>query len=527
MDRRPVTIEIRLDPADLRRWQFHVVRHLASNDGVTLRVVPTPRRTPVPRGLDLLFALERLLHRGLGETAADRLEAHHLTRFAAADRPADLLLDLVGDIEAPPRGVLLAVDCLGAPPLDGAAAAIAGAVTPVLRARLVVDGASRTVASWPVAVEDRLCLLRSASLVVGRAAHLVLAVVDALRRTVDPTAVALHRADIEASAMPPPAAPVAFLLRALTGRVADRLSRVAGGAVPVWTTAWRSRRPGLDPDRPDLDPTPFRFLRDDAGRFFADPFPFADGDRVHLFCEEMPWATGRGVISVATIEADGSVGPVRPVLEQDCHLSYPHVFAHAGRVWMVPETSARRTVELWVADRLPDRWRLHAILLDDVDVGDATLAEIDGRWWLFGVTREPWTSSWEAVSVWSAPDPAGPWTAHPKNPTLVDVRAARPAGRIFRGADGWCRPVQDCEAGYGSGLAVAALRDLTLDDHRETVIRRFAPPAPYHGIHTWNRTAASTGLFEAIDLHGPRAARADDHRLDLGVRPAGRTGEHG
>jgi hypothetical protein len=204
------------------------------------------------------------------------------------------------------------------------------------------------------------------------------------------------------------------------------------------------------------------------------------------------------------------------VIEQDCHLSYPFLFAHAGRMWMIPETSERRTVELWVAERFPDRWSRHAVLLDDTDVGDATLAEIDGVWWMFGATRERWCSSWEALALWSAPAPTGPWTAHPKNPVVVDVRSARPAGHLFRDGATWYRPVQDSSRGYGSGLAVAALRDLTAETYAETVVRRFATPPPLDGLHSWNLAGAGDHLFEALDVHGVPSAFGRSRRLALG-----------
>lgn len=519
MNRRPTTIEIRLDPTDFRRWQDHVVATLAATPGIELRVVPTSRRHPAPAGVDLLFSLERSIARGLWEASVDRLDSSTLSRFAGPARPADLVVDLVGDGEPGRDGLFLQLDCDGSVPLDGAVAAILDARTPVLTARLVVEGTARTVARWPVAVEEPLSATRSASLILGRAAHLVVAAVEALRAAADPAdvrlAVAAGDDGLEAAAPPRrDLAALGFFARALTTRIARRLTRLCGRA-PTWSIVWRRRTPGIDPRRPDLDDAPFHRLLDDGRRFYADPFLWAEGDRVHLFCEEFPFATGKGIISVATIEADGRVGPMRPVLEQDCHLSYPFLFAHDGRMWMIPESSGRRTVELWEAERFPDRWRLHSVLLDDVDVGDATLAEIDGTWWMFGATRERWCSSWEALALWSAPAPTGPWTAHPGNPVVVDVRSARPAGHLFRDGATWCRPVQDSSRGYGSGLAVAALRELTAETYVEDVVRRFATPPPLDGLHSWNLAGAGDRLLEALDVHGVPAAFGRDRRLAL------------
>lgn len=501
MNRKPMTIEIRLDPADLRRWQDHIVATLVANPEISPGVRPTSRRSPRPAGIDLLFALERLVARGRGgDDATDRLAPETLRHWPQAEGAADLTIDLVGGGVIASSGLHLALDCDGVPPLDGAVAAIVDGRTPVLRLRLVRDGVVRTVARWPVAIEERGKAARSTSLVLGRAAHLVLTAVAALTRGEDPATLDLHVAtDLDG---PSPGAPtvLGFFAHALSAKIARRLAALCGRA-PTWSVVWRHRAAAGDPGRPDLDPTPFRRLLDDGRRFFADPFPWPEGDRIHLFCEEFPFATGRGVISVITIEADGRVGPARPVIETDCHLSYPFVFEHEGRMWMIPETSQRRTVELWMAARFPDQWVRHSVLLENTDLGDATLAEIDGTWWMFGAGRERWCSSWEALQLFHAPAPTGPWTPHVANPVLVDVRSARPAGRLRHTAHGWLRPVQDSSRGYGSGLAVARIEAIGPTRYRETVVQRFHTPAPLTGLHSWNQAVTPAGLFECLDVH--------------------------
>ena len=442
----------------------------------------------------------------------DRIEAPPATPL---DGRADVILDLVGDDHAPPRGVHLALRCGGLPVLDGAVAAILDDRLPVLEASLSVDGVARPFARWPVAIEDRRSALRSATLILGRAAHLAVAAVEALLAAADPAEATLHLAEVPVTAPARPGIGLEFFASALAAKIAARLSRLAGRRPPTWATAWRRRAGGGDPFRPDRDPTPFRRLPEDGARFFADPFLFTEGGRLHLFVEEFPFATGKGVISHAVLGPDGDFGPPTPVLEMDCHLSYPFVFAHDGHIFMIPETSGRRTVELWVAERFPDRWVRHSILLDDVDVGDATIVEIDGTWWMFGATRAESTSSWEALSLWSAPSPYGPWRRHAHDPAIVDVRAARPAGHVFRSAEGWCRPVQDSARGYGSGLAVARIDELTPTTHRETVIRRFATPPPLLGLHTWNRASLGDDLFEVIDVFADLTAFGDTRPLDL------------
>ena len=246
--------------------------------------------------------------------------------------------------------------------------------------------------------------------------------------------------------------------------------------------------------------SPWRWLQDDGRRYFADPFLFRENGTTHVFCEEFPYATAKGVISVFTLDAAGRPSAPRVVLEQPYHLSYPQVFRHDGKIWMMPESSANRTLELYVAEAFPDRWKLHSVLLDDLSVSDATAFEHDGRWWLTATTNEPDTSTWDCLSLFSSPSPVGPWNRSGDLPILVDASAARPAGQIVRLGSALWRPAQDCTRGYGSGLALCRIDELRDGVLRQSVVRRLGPPAgaPDQGVHTLN----SDGQFEVIDAVG-------------------------
>jgi hypothetical protein len=54
---------------------------------------------------------------------------------------------------------------------------------------------------------------------------------------------------------------------------------------------------------------------------------------------------------------------------------------------MVPESMAARSVELWRCVEFPCRWERDGVLFADVKAADSTIAEIEGRLWMF--TRAP------------------------------------------------------------------------------------------------------------------------------------------
>ena len=221
---------------------------------------------------------------------------------------------------------------------------------------------------------------------------------------------------------------------------------------------------------------------------------------------DSPYASRKGVISVFTLDGAGKAGEPRIALERPYHLSYPNVFRHAGQIWMMPESSGARTLEVYRADPFPYRWILDRVVMRDVEISDATPFRWKNDWVLSGATNEPGASSWDCLSLYSGPGPLGPWAELGDGPALIDASAARPAGNLFRVGDDLIRPAQDCSSFYGSGLAFCRVDEVAPRSFRQTPLRRLKPPA---GVHTFNFTTR----YLAIDRVGPRGRHAVLYKL--------------
>jgi hypothetical protein len=235
------------------------------------------------------------------------------------------------------------------------------------------------------------------------------------------------------------------------------------------------------------------------GHLYADPFLLEHEGRHHLFCEEIVRGGRRGVISHTELHADGTVAESPAcVLEAPYHLSYPFVFAHGGEMFLIPETSNVRRVELYRAVDFPRAWRREAVLLDDVVASDATLLMYDDRLWLFVGVAVPHATLLDELHLFSASDPRGPWLAHPRNPIVSDVRCARPAGAIQRWGSRLVRPGQDGSRRYGGAISFREIDELSESAYSEHEIARLDPGdlGPARATHTY----ATDGRFEAVDL---------------------------
>lgn len=268
----------------------------------------------------------------------------------------------------------------------------------------------------------------------------------------------------------------------------------------VWCIGFRRRQNWSLPPWPKLDAGSFTFIESPPSRYFADPFLHERDQETYLFFEDYDHATQRASISYVIIDSRGGVSRPAPALSRPYHLSYPFVFSWDGATYMLPETSGNQTVELYVAERFPDRWTHYATLMSGIDANDATLyrSEHDSRWWLFTSVARFGASSWDKLSIYYADELKGPWRPHPRNPVKNDVRSSRPGGALIQSEGRLFRPAQDSSAGYGSGLAFCEITDLTPEEYREEPVARVGCPpwSGYYGLHTYN----SSKSYEAVDF---------------------------
>lgn len=497
-------IRVHMDSARLFRWHLALLDALeAARHDVCISYSANPE--PLPISLTAVFDAEHaLMQKHLGRLST-HMDAQAFAKFRSCDEALqpDITLDLASAtrITKLPGRVLR-------PAYDGSYKdyalfqAVLDQRTPAL---WIADSAGGDKA-WRIgtpAISDRWRAARAFDQITSR-------LVEGLAGTV------VHVANGEMPREEPPertnyagrsaifSAAATFASRRAVHRLSSLAGRIAGDR-PKWHVAWRRAQakqfsPGI------IDLADFRTLADDGRRYYADPHAIEHEGTTHVFIEEYP-ATGHGIISHFEIAADGTPTVPKPVLEMPFHLSYPAVFRHNGDFWMLPESSCAGGLDLYRAERFPDRWVKHARVLDG-RLHDATLFTHEGRWWIASASDTLQSSAWDALSLFYADDLAGPWKPHSGNPVVVDAQAARPAGPIWKTADGAImRPAQDCSDGYGHKLTLRRISKLDPETFVEETTGQIAFPSEQsiYGPHTLSRTSR----FEIVDLFArPSALRA-------------------
>ncbi len=249
----------------------------------------------------------------------------------------------------------------------------------------------------------------------------------------------------------------------------------------------------------------YRELKAPKGSFWADPFVIHHESNTFIFVEEFVYSTGKGHISLLRRNSEGLFSPSIPVLEKPYHLSYPFIFSFRGEFYMVPETRATGSIQLYKGDPFPESWHYVKDLMTNIDATDTTLFHYNYKWWLF--TSKVELQNKELVHtelfLYYADDLfTDTWTSHPCNPIVGEISRSRAAGRIFEYNGSLIRPSQDCTGGYGKAINFNEITIINTHEYRERLLTRISPgwDERLSGMHTFSQD----GNFCVIDVCTPR-----------------------
>ncbi|MGL4397356.1 MAG: glucosamine inositolphosphorylceramide transferase family protein, partial [Hyphomicrobium sp.] len=452
-------IHVALDRARLFGWHKALLTALA-NAGHTVFVTYAATSEPLATSLTAILDFDHARGHADAERFSHHLKPASFAAFSGERRgpESDITIDLATATRVTRHaGRVLRPHFNGSPRDTALFHALLAERAPVM----VIDDTAFEACCWPVglpAITTPWRLDMSLDQVSSRLVEGILSAVAraAAGETPPPGIAAAHVDDEDGGAVFSSAG--SFIARR-TAHTFGRLRDHATGDVAKWHVAWRRVAADSQPVAGLLTLNDFQILPDDGRRYFADPFLFVHEGVRHVFVEELPDDTGRGIISHFTIAADGTAGPLRVVLDLPHHLSYPQVFAHEGAIYMLPEQQAAGGLDLYRAERFPDRWVVHQRLIDG-RLHDATLFQHDGRFWIAAGNEAFQSASWDGLVLYSAPRLEGPWTAHARNPVRVDARSTRPAGPLWMDGAHLIRPTQDCSTGYGGQVTLNRIERL-------------------------------------------------------------------
>ncbi len=230
----------------------------------------------------------------------------------------------------------------------------------------------------------------------------------------------------------------------------------------------------------------FKKITPPRDRFWADPFTITQYGITYVFFEELLYKNGKGHISVILIDESGKISKPVQIIETNYHMSYPFVFKDNGNYYMIPETAANKTVELYKCIDFPYKWELEKNIFQNVDAVDTTIHYHKGKYWMFvNIKENEGASTWDELFLFYAEElMTEKWQPHPMNPIVSDVKKARPAGKLFEYNGELYRPSQDCSGHYGRGMKIQKIIELNEYNYKEESVQSIYPD--------WDKNLIST-----------------------------------
>ncbi len=266
------------------------------------------------------------------------------------------------------------------------------------------------------------------------------------------------------------------------------------GLEPRWIVAARPASPRTIADTPAAQLSGFVDVPLPLGsEAIADPFLYEAAGHTWLLFEDVPAGQPRARLSCMELLENGRCSDREVVLERGYHLSYPCVIESGGELFLMPETSEANRVELYRFRRFPSDLEPVAVPIDGIGLVDTTPICLDGIWYFFTTTVQPFM---ESLLFWSD-RLDGNWRLHPASPISCSVRNSRGAGNLFRHGGRLFRPTQDCSVRYGYAMTVNEITRLTPTEFAERQVNWVGPSwAPgLLATHTWNQSSR----FQVMD----------------------------
>ncbi len=101
----------------------------------------------------------------------------------------------------------------------------------------------------------------------------------------------------------------------------------------------------------------FNCVTGDKDFWYADPILFTKDGRSYLFMEAFDKKANLGRVAYCELTDKGATAP-QLVLVEPFHMSFPTVFAFNNDIYMLPETSADKSLRLYKAVDFPTKWEL-------------------------------------------------------------------------------------------------------------------------------------------------------------------------
>jgi hypothetical protein len=218
-------------------------------------------------------------------------------------------------------------------------------------------------------------------------------------------------------------------------------------------------------------------LKNPDGHYLADPFILKVGAETYCFVEDYDCSKGKGSIGAYKISGGAPIN-LGIVLEEAFHLSFPYIFRHESKIYMLPESADNMDIRIYESVEFPKKWKLRTIIKENVLAADSMIFNHNGIWWLFtNINPIGGRDCCSELSIFYTDNPIdGQWVPHEKNPVIFDPSSARNGGMVLD-QDSLYRvgQIQTFGTYGGGGVSINQIVELTTSNYKEQSVLKLYP----------------------------------------------------
>ena len=223
-----------------------------------------------------------------------------------------------------------------------------------------------------------------------------------------------------------------------------------------------------------IDFSKIESIKNQPGRYFADPFVIESKNKHYIFVEDYNFKMSKGSISVIEIDQNNNQKLFSDVIKEKFHLSFPFIFEYKNDLYIVPESSADKSIRLYKCINFPNKWIYCYNLISNINCADTIIIKKHEYYWLLTSISDKNDFSSQLNIYYSDSPISQNWKDCSNNPVRFNIDKARNAGLIVDETEKIFRPTQTCgynkigDNQYGRTIIIRQVKSISAYDFQET-----------------------------------------------------------
>lgn len=229
------------------------------------------------------------------------------------------------------------------------------------------------------------------------------------------------------------------------------------------------------------------WIKSDFNVYKADPFGVEKEGKLYLFYEEYIKSLEYAVLRCGIFDENLKFIVDQIILDDGTHKSFPFVFQHLGKYYLMPESGYIDKLIVYEATEFPFKWKEKMILLN-FPVSDAVIKYLGNKWYLF-YSKSKAVNENKVLYLRVSNQLFDDWQNLEERIVKNDLYDSRNAGDIVNLGGSYYRFAQNCEKQYGENVVVNEILDFDISSYTERFVLEKRLLSANNGFHTLNATS--------------------------------------